>query len=270
MSAAPKLQFRDVLRSIVPSWLQDRGSAALSVGFRLLWSFGVVLDGLLEGLVQGVTAAFPGLGTPTALPLLGRSRGLRRGLAETDASYGERLRFWRRAHRQKGHPFEILRQIRHYLGPVRCRTVDFSGNWHTIAEDGTENWLQLPGSWNWHSGWTTGWCRFWVIIYPPASWEVWPSFYELDPTLWGGNLAGNGWTLGQQIPFSIAEDIRGIVREWKPAHVSVVNIIIAFDPASFDPADAGTLPDGEWLYYTKGSPKEPARFTTARYWAGVE
>jgi hypothetical protein len=262
----PKRQFRDGLRRIVPPWLADRGPAVKNAGFKVLWAIAAVLDALLEGLIQGAQAHLPGLGTPTALNAEGRARGIRRGLGQSDASYAAELVPWLDTLKFVGHPFAVLRSIRAYLGPVKCRTVDDGGNWYTIEADGTESHLHLPGSWNWGG---SGWARGWLIIYP-ASWEVWPAFYENDATLYGGNLQGGNYTVGQQVAFDVAEEIRQRVRERKPAHLRVVEIIIAFDPASFNPLDPATCPDGNWLYLTKGSPKVPARFATARYWEGVE
>lgn len=263
----PKRQIRDGLRRIVTPWLADRGAAFKNVAFKLLWSIAFVLDALMEWVVQGAQAHLPGLGTFTALAAEGRARGIRRGLGQSDESYAEELQRWLETLKYVGHPFSVLRSLRAYLGAVKVRTVDDGGNWYTIDADGTETHYHAPGSWNWGG---FGWARGWVIIYAPASWAVWPAFYEIDPTLWGGSLAGNGWTLGQQVEYVVAEEIRQRVRERKPAHLRVVNIIIAFDPLSFNPLDPDTCPDGNWLYYTKGSPKVPARFTSARYWEGVE
>jgi hypothetical protein len=251
-----------------PRWLRNRRDK--SVAYRILATFGAVLDALVEWLIQGSQARMPGQGTPTALPYIGRDRGYLRGHTQSNAIFAARLLGWREAWRRAGHPFELLRQIRGYLAPygVKVRHVDNAGNWHTIEADGTEVRQHLPGSWDW-DGNTAEWWRFWIILYPPADWQVWPAFWELDPTLWGGNLAGNGWTLGQQVTFALAEDLRAIVRQWKAQHAVCAWIVVAFDPESFNPTDPGTLPDGNWQYYTKGSPKEPARLTTARYWQGV-
>jgi hypothetical protein len=52
-----------------------------------------------------------------------------------------------------------------------------------------------------------------------------------------------------------------------------MNIIIAFDPASFDPQaaiDAAGMPNGLWGRWGKtvDGVCVPARLTTARYWDG--
>jgi hypothetical protein len=60
----------------------------------------------------------------------------------------------------------------------------------------------------------------------------------------------------------------------------VPNIIVAFDPASFDPATPGPypaagMPDGTWHHHAKlvtigGKPvKVRSRLASARYWKGT-
>lgn len=290
MSAQKNAQFRDLFRFIVPSWLADRGPRAKNTGFKLLYSFGAALDGFLEWFYQGAQARMPGQGTPTAITAISRDRQIILGPLPNPTTYLEALQRWLDAWKHVGHPFEILRQIRRYLGPVRCRTVDNSGNWHTIAEDGTETHEHVPGSWDW-DGNTDAWSRLWVILYAPTHWVEWESFWKPDYALWYFLNAiaafdpkvgflhftigqhGSGNILSSQIPhplFQVTEHIRYLAKTWKPQHARVVNIILAFDPDSFDPGEPSTCPDGQWGNWTKGSsPAVIARNTTARYWEGV-
>lgn len=267
--SAPRRQFRDALRAFVPPWLADRGPLTKSTGFKLLWSFGAVLDGLTERLVQGAQAHLPGLGTTTALPFEGRGRGILRGQVETDEAYAERLRRWLDSWRVCGHPLELLRQIRAYIGEdVKVRTVDYSGNWHTIDAGGAESWIQVPGSFNWDNA-LFFWARLWVIIYAPPHWFRWAPFGTALP--WGGGVQpGRNYTLGQTTAQDVAQDIHALCKVWKPKHIQIPHIIVAFDPESFDPLNSATWPDGNWATYCKGSPLVPSRTTTARYWAGVD
>lgn len=266
-----KKQLRNRLR--LPPWLADRGSRYVNTGFKILWALAAAFDAVIEWFVQGAKARMPGFGTPTALSK--EVRGIKRGIAESDASFSERLRSWLMrgtepgALKMKGHPFELLRQLRSYIGePVKCRVVDNSGNWHSIDEAGTETTDILPGSWNWDGDWPLYWARMWVILYAPSHWLRWTALYEVDPTLWGGFVSGgSNYTLGQTTPFDVAEDVRAICKDWKPQHAVIVNIIIAFDPASFTPGSAE--PDGTWGSYTTGDPQEKTRLDTARFWEGV-
>lgn len=263
-----KRQIRDALRAFVPPRLRDGGAGTVSFGFKFLWCIAVVLDAILEWFAQGAQARLPGLGTPTALGPEGRARGIRRGLAEGDASYAVRLQRWLESWKMAGHPFGILREIRAYINaPIKVRCVDYSGNWHTIEADGTESSLHLGvGAWNWE-GATGRWWDLWIIIYPGSLWPVWES---LDGSQWGGDMADGQDTLGQQAAFNVCEDIRGIVRERKSQHNVCRNIIIAYNNADFDPLDSSTLPDGTWgLPWDNSDPPELTRNQNARYWEGV-
>jgi len=341
VSSQKNLQFRDLLRAIVPPWLSDRGALSKSAGFRFLHSFGGTLDGIMQWFIEGMQARMPGVGTFTAISKWGADRGFiippflgpgsitpvydgaggtNFGSASESPQLILELLNWLSTWKNVGHPFVLLDLIRSYLGPVKCRTVDNSGNWHTIDVDGSRTIRQL-GNWNW-DGDTDSWGRFWVIIYAPPDWEVWQQFHDdTDYWLWDGTLGSSGPTgkfmsiydqsqnpvllddmdntIGQlkvdpdyplgglpwfppnqkykklngEVPYptwQAAKFIRGLVKRWKPAHVRCVNIIIAFDPDSFDPENDSTLPDGNWGKWTKGSPAVESRDTTARYWEGVD
>src|SRR5262249_2866269 len=139
---------------------------------------------------QGAQARMPGQGTPTAIPLISKDRQMTIGPLSDPTNYVPAFQRWLDAWKHVGHPFEVLRQVRQYVGPVRCRTVDNSGNWHTIDEDGTETYQHIPGSWDW-DGNTASWARLWVIIYAPTSWVPWEKYDQVGYKLWNSNLGGN-------------------------------------------------------------------------------
>lgn len=251
----------------VPRWLRNRPGK--SVGYRYLATFGALFDALVEWLVQGAQARLPGQGTPTALGAIGRDRGYLRGFAQSDAAFSGRLVGWIHDKKYAGHPFEVLRQIRGYLAPytMLMRHVDNAGNWHTIEADGTESILQSPGSWNWDDQ-PSQWWRFWIILYPPA--DLWPLWASFDGDQWGGDVANDDDTLGQQTPYNVAEDIRAIVRTWKASHAYCEHIIIAYNADDFDPVNPSTLPDGTWgMPCDDSDPPVETRNPNARYWEGV-
>lgn len=268
----PKRQIRDSIRALVPPWLADRGATFANTGFKLLYSIGATIDGLTEWMVQGMQADMPGIGTPTALPYLVRDRRIIRGREEADAAISDRLNRWLDAWRNAGHPHEICRQIRGYFGnAIKVRTVDNSGNWHTIAADGTESRHHIPGSWDWDGNSLT-WARLWVIIYAPPSWAQWTAFYEVDPDLWGGDFTGEPYTWDQELPANVdvVADVREIVRRWKPRHAFVPNIIVSYNALQFDPENPDTWPLGTWGTPVVGSPPEPSRPADASFWEGVD
>lgn len=349
MSNQKNLQFRDLIRSLVPPWLSDKGPLSKSNGFKFLFSGGATLDAIMQWFTEGAQARMPGVGTFTALGKTASDRGFAippfygpgsiepvwDGNGGTDFGPASRsqvfiqglinwLSVWKRA----GHGFTILEQIRQFLGPVKCRIVDRRGNWYTIDEDGTRtlrhNWEFVPGTvWAWYPPETGKWVHFWVIIYAPPDWEVWQKFHDdNDYWLWDGTLGSSGptgrfmsiydkssdpalldpmdGTIGQlktdpdyvlgdlpwfpatqrfkklngEVPYptwQAADFIRALVKKWKPAHAKCDKIIIAFDPASFDPDDSSTYPtDGTWGKWTKGSPAVESRNPTARYWEGID
>lgn len=266
-------QFRDINRATTPRRLRDRGPSFKNTGFKFVWTFGLAFDALLELAMQGAQAAFPGLGTPTALPLIGRARGILRGSSVSDDAYAAQLQNWLPTLKARGQAWEVLRSIRAVVGPVKCRVVDVGGNWWTIDAAGTESLVQLPGSWVWDDKPLSDDQRAWVIIYAPEGWEdcqEWLNYWLGADYPYGGNLEGGNYTIGQTCGFDLAEDIRAQIRISKPFHVRVVTIIIAFDPDSFDPNNPSTWPDATWKNFTTGNPPVLSRVETARYWAGVE
>lgn len=265
-------RFRSVFYKLAPSWLTTGD------GERVLYSIGLLLDGFVERVRLGLIARWPEYDPPAdALAAMGRDRVIVRGVNEDASAYGTRLIPWLDAHKKRGTAFELIRQIRAYLGGgIMVRTVDERGNWYTIDADGAQSYMLAQGNWDWDgSAAPTQRGRFWVIIYPPdsASAVVKPGPEWGDPSLWGGAWGAAGYTWGTNATPDIVASVRAIVREWKPAGTTCSHIIVAFDPASFEPSDppGAPLPDGTWGTNSKvsGGTYVPARLTTARYWRGT-
>lgn len=117
------------LRS-VPPWLQATNGAKIVLGI------GDVLDAAITRSSDAVKARFPvDDPDPTGLALLGAERRIRRGPGEAATTYARRLRPWWDAHRLRGGPYELLRQMRAFLRDrynVRIDVVAQSGNRHWI------------------------------------------------------------------------------------------------------------------------------------------
>lgn len=264
-----RIRFRDAFTAYVPQWLSDRPST--NVAYRTIWAMSSVLDAAAEVLVQGLQAPYPGVGTPTALPLIARSRGIARGLADTDASAAATLRGWLDARKRKGSARELARQIQAYLpGSPRVRVITRSGVWTTLESDGTITVENAP--WDWDSSshperndpaapW---WSNLFVVIYSTA--------YVNQGVFGGGTKFGDNEGLGQRIPREQSDELRGIMREWKRASTRIRCVIWCPDPTKFDPTDPGTCPDGFWgawslAAYGGNSYRVPShRFTFCRYW----
>lgn len=269
--------FRLIRRLIAPRWLTD-GDGGL-VGY----SLDMVKDAFVERLRQGLMARLPQndpTGTTTApddaLTAMGRDRRVIRGIGETAPSFANRLKKWLDDRPTQGNPFTLMKKLSEYTGPgPSFRTVDAQGNWYSRDVDGTETYVFKQANWNWDDRPTNDdgdlrWSRFWVIIYPNGLWEDSPEWADPSAPVWG-ECPG---TYGTTATLEEVTTIRSLVAEWKPAGTRCVNVIIALDPASFDPASAVNdpgMPAGLWEHWSRnvGGVQVPARLDTARYWDGV-
>jgi len=258
---------RNALASFVPKWMQNRPGR--NVGFRYLYVFAQLIDVMIEQVDQGVQASWPGVGTPTALPLIGQSRGLGRGEAETDGHYATRLVRWLDTWAEAGSDAMLVTQIQNYLGNTpTVRVIDRSGFWVSIAPDGTVSRATAAWDWDSHSnperaGW---WSDLWIIVYP-TEWAITGSTLSTLVGKWGTPDPGTGHATTR-----VAHDaILGLVATWKGAHTKVQAIVWSYDASLFDPASpsAPGNPDGYWGFWGKddgSGSRIPARNLTCRYW----
>lgn len=264
--------FRALRKFIAPSWLNEGESGLVGYALDLL------KDSFAERLYLGFLAGYPQNGPngetapPDALVRMGQDRLLFRGIFETDAEHAARLADHLTPHATRGNPYTLMRQLHAYVGTthgVSFRTVDVHGNWYSRSSTGVESAVLKQENWNWDgdtgtAGDTSRWSRFWVIIYPGTLWTI------ATDTWAGGGTWGDPdhvWGFADMTP-EHAQTLRAIVDLWKPEGTRCVNIIVAFDPASFDPASPE--PDGLWGKWSKkvGGAHVPARLATARYLAG--
>lgn len=264
--AVHPLTFRTIRKKLAPRWLTDEEGEL--VGYAL----DLVRDGFLTRVFLGLLARFPDSAPDDAHVKLGRDRRVIRGLVETKAGYAERLKRWLDDRKRAGNPFALMQKLAEYLGPLPSfRTVDVRGNWFSRAADGTETTLLNEGNWDWdlEGSASSRWSRFWVIIYPNGLWNEGPlEWGDADLQGWGWGEAGDGMTWGSTAPADVVSTVRFIVSDWKPQGTRCVNVIIAFDPASFTPATPE--PDGLWERWSKvvDGVRVPSRLDTARYWDG--
>jgi hypothetical protein len=268
--------FRTLRKFLAPRWVTDDEGEL--VGYAL----DLQKDSFAERAFLGLLAGYPQNGPngetapPDALVRMGRDRRVVRGIFETDAQYAVRLKSWLDERRTTGNPFTLMRQLAAYTGDahgVSFRTVDATGNWYSRSSTGVESALLKQGNWDWDGrpldeDGRTRWARFWVIIYPGTLW---------GPSPWDwGDATGPDWgefttahTLGSTATMEHVATLRAIVSDWMGAGKRCVNIILAFDPASFDPA--APEPDGLWEHWSKvvANVRVPARLATARYLDGV-
>ena len=261
------MDFRTRNKQFGPRWLVDDDDEST----RIQYSLDLVLDAAMRRTYLGMLARYPDaaaeLGIEGALEAIGRDRRTLRGLGpETDASYATRLKRWLVDAKKRGSPFMLMQKLQEYIAAGSSfRTVDARGNWFSRSATGVETYTLNTGNWNWDSTVPSSpqWARFWVIIYPGTRWSH--SANWGSGQLWGDTERTWGTTA---TPSEVA-GVRGIVADWKPAGTRCQNIIIAFDPASFNPASPE--PDGTW-----GKPSKvvagvhvATRLATANYWDGT-
>lgn len=261
-------RFRDEIRSYAVTWLSDRHAATpeLSAGFRFLWTMVAPLDAAMDVLVQGITAAWPGAGTNSALPLIGRSRGIIRGRIDTDDVYAAKLRAWLDKWPYAGTMRQLAIEIQQYLGTSpMVRIVNRAGYWTTVDSAGVVTTTQQTWSWDGTSNPERAgyWSEIWIIIYPTpyAVGGTWG-----DGRTWGGRDAG----IGQRVTRVERQALRSIIDQWKSAHTKVRAVIWTSDASLFNPAVPASLPAGtwgEWATHGAGSCVAAGRNqASCRYW----
>lgn len=181
---ATLLTYRDSLRKLSPPWLQN------GLAERILYALGLQVDAFGDALTAGVKQRFPGLYSFEALPLLGRERRIRRGLAENDETYAARLTRWRLDHRRRGGPYALLAQLHAYYAPNNFPITLVYQSGRRYSMDVSGRVVRDDIVWS-PDALTTQWARWWL-------------FFETDIF---------GTPTGDQIA-----DLKSVPREWNAAH----------------------------------------------------
>lgn len=260
------MSWGDFITGIAPTALQN------TWGQKFLFAFGFTLDVVQEWVSEGLNARMRSLADPSALPYSGRDVGLIQGFDESSASFALRQRAAIDSWTIAGSAWSVIRQVKGYLTghQVQIATVTSAkGSWNVSDASGNETVLRGENNWNWQGDASTLWSKSWVIIWPESSGVI-----AAGPTCGSGAKCGQkNLTLGTTATPAQVSSIREIVRQFKGAGRTVVNIIIALDPTSFAPTSApgAPMPDGTWGSDGKyvGGTKVPARLLTARYWDGT-
>lgn len=149
MNTQEQRKFRDLVRSLVPSWLKATNS------YKLMYAIGRMLDTIMDAAWAALAHRFPGLRSTESLYLIGRERGLPAGLFERiDPATGEpsddgakryalRLRRFWDAWRHRGSPYELLEQLRAFHNPDNAQSYQIvyrSGRRYTGFYDAQGVW----------------------------------------------------------------------------------------------------------------------------------
>lgn len=215
----------------------------------------LVYDAALQTLDLGLRSGQPLRCDTDALPILGRDRSIPFFPGESVKSKRRRLAAWKQLHRTRGTHIGELRQSQPYFLPATpiMRIVHQSGGatpiatWHTLAPDGSYSIQRsTPSNWNW-DGQTSKWSRFWVILYVPTAFSSQIRYGD-------GHRYSDGSVYAGAATSQIAQDMVGMITNWKSAHSALWGYCLATDPLSFEPGSPpsydsdgwSSLPDGNW------------------------
>lgn len=279
--SAPTRNIRHALKSFVPNWLAD--IPGLNTGFSVLFIMALMMDCIVEVMLQGLFAAWPGKGTASALPYIGRSRGLIRGEYDTDEMYAAKLRGWLSVWQEAGSDEQLARLLGDYFGqsapfavPALVRVWNRSG--HVTSYDGTDVTVNEVPDWDWDELGFPERAAWWSDVFITVTLEDgrWPSYPNLGDPTWvsyWGNPTSPG--LGHAVPNGVPDDVKVIVSVFKGAHTYVEALVFTpdgniFNPLSFD----ATYPDGYWGNFSRNiaGTQTPARAILSpgaeyvRYW----
>lgn len=269
MPADLELRLRDILDRLLPPWLAKRVRERKTVAHRFLWAMIAPLDALLDQVDQGIRAWLPGVGTPTALPMIGRSRGIIRNQGESADAWAARLVDWLSTWEEAGSQELIAVSTHAFLAShPRVRVINRSGLWITVDADGTITRTQA--AWDWDSishperndpdaPW---WSDMWIVIQP--------SPYALRSGTCGDLTGDDGYGLGQMVPHADVDALKGLWNQWKGAHSCIRAVIWTTDNTLFDPAEPSTCPNGRWgawgIYSGDDYVASDRNTTSCAYW----
>jgi hypothetical protein len=224
--------FRDLLYEISPRWLRAFWA------WRLLYSIAVHVDGFIDAAVAAIKYRFPGYYTYQSLAQLARDRKMRRGRIEPDAAFALRLRGWIEAHKRRGTPPEMLRQLSAYhSNAYEIELVNHHGLRWLLGTDGSITHDMIT----------------WEPTKTPEQWAQWWLFYHWpvpvpgdgiwsDPGVWDdGGVWDSGLTAAQ------VEDLSIIPQEWNAGHIRKGSIILLNGDVELWDYPPGTWDDaGNW------------------------
>jgi hypothetical protein len=153
-----QLTYRDMLRVISPPWLQQ------GLNEKILYAFGVHIDGFGDALSAGVQLRFPNYYSPESLGLIGRERRIRRGVLETDAVYANRLTRWLIDHQRRGGPYALLSQLYAHYATAPFAIDLIYRNGRKFSMDVSGNITMSDVAFN-PDGVPEQWARWWLFYH---------------------------------------------------------------------------------------------------------
>lgn len=278
------MSFRDTIRDMSPTWLQDGRNE------RLMYTLGLGLDFLAEKTTQAIHMFVPTTCDASGLPAIGNDALIPRGATELESRYRQRLQRRLETWQHAGTPWRGLQQMLHILLELRpaARMVSarydtdvlpftiVDAKWNTYAAGDDADTAQPsrslvdPGNWDWDSvvrcPSSATWSRKWMILesVAPNDWchQDAGTWGDGDDGVWGD--AAPAWDVDVQP--DVFDSLWGELLLWGSAHAPVVALIVSFDATHFDPAQpagGGINPDGTYGRWSRMSGRNQVATRTA-------
>lgn len=243
-------RIQKAIAEVSPWFLQGKNRGTF------LESVGLLFDNSIESFSQGLQLSQPLRCDPSSLPYMSGDRGIRVYPTEPIASQRYRLSQWYQLRRQFGTHVGEMRNLQPFFLPSTpiIRTVHQAGDgststWHTLDAAGTYT-VHRAANWNF-DGVAAKWSRFWVIVYVDQLGLTQPNWDGGE--LWDGGQVWDGW-----YDTTAIDDMVAAINDAKSAHSVLWGVILAPDPATFDPTASvvvdpdgwSNLPAGNWGYIT--------------------
>lgn len=234
-------KFQKAIGGVAVHYLRQKNIATF------LEAVALTLDGAGDAMAAGMRLAYPLLCPADQLPVILKDRALPIYPTEPTAATRQRARKWWQLHRARGSHQGELRHLQYYFpagaAPV-IRIVHQSGDgltatWHTLDAAGNYSVATATPSNFYFDSSPNQWSRFWVILYPPASYSrtLWDAGWLWDDgTLWDGTL---GFTAAQ------LADLVQMVLDWKASHSALWGFILCWDPTKLNPAETAGVQDAD-------------------------
>jgi hypothetical protein len=227
---------RDGIRIGSPRWLQAR------FGEALLYSWGLVADGLTEILTLATKARFPldgMLEAVGAVDIVGRDRRIPRGVNEPEATYADRLVPWFERHSRRGNPYALLGQVRarYAAAPFDVELIyPQSGKRYTMLADGSpimvDTVTAAPSATQPFQ---------WLLVYH------WPALIAHDGTWAGPGVWDDGGVWDFEFSAAEAEMELRVPSDWNAAHaIGYLALLDDVNVAAFWDFPGGSWADGVW------------------------
>ena len=221
--ATVRLLFAVGMLRVSPPWLRRL------IGGAIMRSLGVPVDTQVDRTVDGMELRFPDALQPDALGLLGRERRILRGPGEDAATFAGRLRAWWDAHRARGGPYELLRQMHAFFlatNNVPIQYIANSGTSVTIDAAGVLTRSVIAG-WTGDGEYPTKWARFFVVLSLSGTTVSIPLVTESgEPIV---TESGEAIVIETSIYALTSDDtdlLCSVPREWSAAHIDQIYLVL--------------------------------------------